>query len=526
MRLMIVDDEIGIREGLKDTIDWPSIGIEEVLTAKNGLEAMKRVQQTVPELVLTDIRMPGMDGLELAEQLRVLHPRTKVYLLSGYADFAYAKQAISIGVEDYFVKPVNVEELTDAMHKAVQRIRKERMADQPGPQDGRTALNRWLLGLLEEGPSSPADVQNRLASLGIRLQHPFQFMVLFEIDGMRGKLADPPLRLMEARRWLTRQFMELCGEGTVIPLLPYEAHHVGFFLSAPSRESYQEQIGRLMDIDSRLAPLTGKYAFTFTLSISKLHDKHDFRSSYLDAKQTMRHKFFVGKQVILVSSQFDQRICETPIPPAAVKEALQKSIRAHDAETCLRILEPLFRSYRFASPEAIPAIKAHCLELIRLLHAEVGPGEEERGGNLLLLGYKQHAETFETLDEFVSLVEGYYCSILEMLRQSQASKGNWIVEKAKAYVEERYDTQVTVEEVAAFVERNPNYLSHLFNRVEGVSFPEYLNRLRIGKAKSLLKTTTLMSYEIADRVGFQNYRYFTQVFKKYTGMSPTQYRNR
>lgn len=526
MRLMIVDDEIGIREGLKDTVDWQSLGIDEVLTARNGIEAMKLVQKTVPDLVLADIRMPGMDGLELAEQLSILHPRTKVFLISGYADFAYARQAISIGVENYFVKPVNVDMLMEEMRKAVSRIRRERMADQPDPQNESHELNRFLLGLLDERPSSPnAGLKQCLETFGIRLQHPFQFMVLLEIDEMRERLDDPPLRLMEIRQLLRRSFMEIYDDWTVIPLLPHDAHHVGFFVSAPSRDAYQEQIGQLADLDGRLAPLTGKYAFSFTTSISRLHEKYDFKSSYLDAKQTMRHKFFVGKQMILLSDRFGNRAYETPVPPSAVKEELARFIRAHDIENCLRVLQPLFRSYRFASPEAIPAIKKHCLEMVKLLNAEVGQAGNEGGDHLLLLGYRQQAEKFETLEEFVAQVENYYCCILGMLRQHQASKSNWIIEKAKEYLEAKYAANVTLEEVAEYVQRNPNYLSYLFNRIEGMPFTEYLNRLRIGKAKMLLRTTSLMSYEIADRVGFQNYRYFTQVFKKYEGMSPMQYRN-
>ena len=124
MKLLIVDDEVQIRNGLKDTIDWHSIGINSVLTARNGIEALQIFNNETPDIVLTDIRMPGMDGLELSVQIKTVLPDTKIYLISGYSDFNYAKQAISIGVEDYFVKPVDINVLMSKIQSSVNDIKK------------------------------------------------------------------------------------------------------------------------------------------------------------------------------------------------------------------------------------------------------------------------------------------------------------------------------------------------------------------------------------------------------------------
>jgi len=141
------------------------------------------------------------------------------------------------------------------------------------------------------------------------------------------------------------------------------------------------------------------------------------------------------------------------------------------------------------------------------------------------LGYSQYVERFETIDEFIKQVEIFYYDIIDILKLTQASKSNWIIEKSKEYMKKNYFEDLTVEDIANHVERNSNYLCNLFSRIEGITITEYLNRIRIEKAKELLKTTSLMTYEIAEKVRFKNYRYFTQVFKKFVEKTPTTYRN-
>ena len=122
MKLLIVDDEDEIREGLAELIDWNSVSISMVLSAKGWMEAIKIAKKEVPDILLSDIKMPGMDGLELCELIKSINPRVKIILLSGYSDFSYARRAISIGVKEYFLKPVNIELLLQKTSELVKEV--------------------------------------------------------------------------------------------------------------------------------------------------------------------------------------------------------------------------------------------------------------------------------------------------------------------------------------------------------------------------------------------------------------------
>lgn len=524
MRLLIVDDESEIREGLTDTIDWRQIGINDVVTAKNGIEAVKVIQKSVPDIVLTDIRMPGMDGLELSDYIRNTYPRTKIFLISGYADFSYAKQAISIGVEEYLIKPVNVDELLQKISKAVNSIKLENSA---GSIDDKRSgeVESFLSGILDNTASSPANYAVILNSFGFRWDKPYQSTILFEIDDYSSFIVNPPIKLTDLRMMLADRLSHM-SSFEIIPFSDSMVKYIAFFVNIRNPEEYSKLIKEFPDKIYGVGSITSKYNLSLTTSISRLYPQNDFKRAYSNAADTLKHKFFIGKGVFLLSPQFENKTYENPISPEAIKEDLIKTIRLGDAEKCLALLQPLFKSYRFASTDKIDTIKENFLKIVVVLSSESCKlSKSAYEGNILQLGYNQYVEKFETIEEFIKQVEIFYCDIIEILKQRQATKSKWILEKAKEYMKKNFVEDLTVEEIANHVERNPNYFCHLFSNIEGIPITEYLNKLRIEKAKELLKTTSLMSYEIAEKVGFKNYRYFTQVFKKFVVKSPMSYRN-
>lgn len=516
MKILIVDDEYNIREGLRDTIDWTALGFATVMTAKNGIEALQIISKMVPDILLTDIRMPGMDGLELASQVSSLFPEIKIILLSGYTDFSYAKQAISIGVEEYFIKPVNIEELLSK----IEEISKERKNKAASKSHSTETVGR--IESLIHTDFSTEKIKDILTSLKMKWRMPYLLAGIVEISKPAESDIEKEKTVIFESSFLQAVFFPGEKRESVFFYSDTENKYC-FFLNVLRSNECLEIAGEL---SRTITTLSDRYDIIITAALSDAFSSLHFCQAYQDAKRTFEHQFFIGKGVLLTSSQFRHKVFETPLHPDSIKNLLVEAIRIADIKQCLHIMQPLFQSYRFAGIEDIPVICAYCFELVTILSSEISKNAKDNvKDNILKMGYIVHAEKFTTLEEFIQQVSFFYCDIMDILKISQISKSKWIVEKAKDYMAASYQKVMTVEEIAQHVDRNPNYLCHIFNSIEGVSITEYLNQLRIEKAKKLLKTTSLMSYEIAEKVGFVNYRYFTQIFKKYTGLSPTGYRN-
>lgn len=513
MRLLIVDDEATIRDGLSKTIDWASIGIEYVDCAKNGIEALKYVKQSAPDILLTDIRLPGMDGLELAECVTRLYPKTRILLLSGYADFSYAKQAISIGVDEYLVKPVNVNDLIKKIQIIVEEIT-HNIPDAPVKSFPATMIN-----ILRTPGLSKEELSHLIVSAGYRWKHPWLLAGIAELFISESDAANQRLPL-NAEDICPVLSDTLHTETICVPM--GETNQILLFANLPGDTKPaipENEISDFYDVISQ------KYNCQFTLAFSEVFLALSFYPAYQSAKNTLLYRFFIGNGVTLFPRQFSGKKYETPISPEKIQKELIQAIRSANAEICLNLIQPLFRSYRFCDISDIETIKDYCLQLVTILSAEAGRGESTEN-NLLRLGYIQYAEHFTTVEEYIHQVTVFYHNILAILKQSQSSKSYWIVKRSKEFMIQNYSLPLSVEQIAEQVERSPSYLCHIFNSVEGIPITEYLNKLRIEKAKELLCNTSMMSYEIAEQVGFNNYRYFTQVFKKYAGTSPTAFRNK
>lgn len=343
IRVLIADDEKRIRDGLSATIPWNALGMEVVGTAAHGEAALALARETRPQIILTDVRMPRMDGLEFLKQAKAFLPRVKVVILSGYDDFAYAQQAVKLGVSDYLVKPVGAEEITSVLKALAADLRDEETAA-PAP-------------VSDPSSRSPA----RLAEAVRRGDQAAAFAALGE-----WRRQGPPLPWEEARR----QAIDL------VDLLIQNLRQDGF----------------------------------------------EFRDG------------------------------ESPSPA--------------------------------------------------LVHSTV-------------LGLGTVAEVEAWLDDQVGVLSVF-------VAQNYRNNHRLIVRRALEFIDARWSGDLTAEQVAAAVGLSPNYFSHLFKKVRGQGFKDHLNALRIEKAQALLAGGGLKVYEVAQLVGFSDYKYFSAVFKKVTGTSPTQ----
>lgn len=413
-KVMVVDDEIIVRKGIMTSIDWSEHGIAIAAEARNGKEALDKLQQHPVDLILTDIRMPVMSGIELARTVKSEYPDIEMVLLSGYEDFQYAKEAMSIGIRHYLLKPVIAEKLVELLSGFRDRERSKRLAKQEELIKNKLFnehlpfMKSKLMNSLIDRQSDTGDILEKAGTLQIQLTGPAYQVIVVKADG----------------DWLHAQRL--------------------------SRKECEA------------------LAFAF-LNITE---------------ETLVSRFpgFVsfgepGTLIGLINLQ-----------PGTSIQAVCEEIRSN----LLQYLK-------------LP-VSIYTGQPVRHLSAIAGCYEEAANA----IRRKACSEAGKTI----------------AAASEEAKARSKLVKEAIRYVLSHYGEPIGLREAADHVCVTPAHLSKVFKEEMGVTFMKWLNRIRVEEAKRLLADTWLKTYEIAEKVGYRDYKYFSLIFRTYAGCSPRDYRNR
>ncbi|MFS0752605.1 response regulator [Oceanobacillus sp. 1P07AA] len=508
-RILIVDDEPIIRLGLQQTIPWGKYQIEKVETACDGLDAIRKIEELGGiDLVLSDVRMPNMDGLQLASYLHKNQPQTKTMLISGYDEFAYAKKAIQSGVKDYLLKPVDINELESKVNSLIYELEAEQnVKNEIRQKEIKNIIYQQIYHFPQETVNLNRYPDNRI--------YPFISSVK-EYEKQTGKLSEQDLACFN-QQW----------KGTI----EQTTEKLGF--DAVSIFVHRNQLLTCLiePIDSEINPIqvaeiithTHSNSFIWSDSVIKvmdLKDKYNQLKTVYDYLPLTRER-----DVIFSNYQMDRP--DSQIYPFEVEKELidtlfhRKPIQHNQVENWISALFDHFRSHSFLLQEVQDAC-SHMLSGI-IKEYEVLLGE---------ISVKLDCHFFKELDLILfnsysslqHLFEQDVELIMKKLAYHKVEKADWLISQAEGYIKEYFRTTIKVQEVADVVNVSSNYFSTLFKQKTGENFNEYVNKLRVDEAKSLLINTPFKVSEISKQVGFQEYKYFVSVFKKFSGLTPTNYR--
>jgi two-component system response regulator YesN len=512
VKMLIVDDEPIICEGLRLTIDWKELGVIVVGEAYDGVEALRMTKKHGVDILLSDIRMEGMDGLKLAEKLKLGFPHVHVVMISGYEDFEYARQAMRLGVTDYLLKPVNIEELIRVVKGIVKLV---------GEEDQTTGIDEeldvlWLSGMVHQTPSYiQVTPPQQLQGVSYRVIVS-QLMNFAENYAMQS--VDDFQKVQQ--QWIQFLHDQLTLSG--IHSIAVFGHRNLLNTLAISDQRNDDEYWRSL-LEKTMQAWNGSSRLCCGVS-EEYYQLEETADSSAEARGLLQYHMLLDGLVMLPADRF-RIMQEVSFPEYSHQEMVRKLVSALFRQNFTEIKVLINELFDIFTVEHLLLHKAvnvydELLVLLRQRIRQSGLTEIEHGRispidlNVNNSYASLKAIAVEEMRQLMQLIDHY-----------GLDKSYWIIEKAKIYMTEHYHDDIKASEVSAWLKITPGYFSSIFKQSTGKSFKEYMNEMRIDDAKLLLATTHDKVFEIANKIGYKEYKYFVSVFKSYTGMTPKEYRS-
>lgn len=521
-KVMIVDDEPFVREGLKALIPWQEYGFEVHCEAENGLEAIDKFQRERPDVVIADVKMPKINGLDMIKYFRqTMKTRTKYIILSGYNEFEYARQAIRCGVVRYLLKPIDEDELIEALLDISEMLKREER-EQKQKRFLYKASAGDIIKRLIRGEINNEILQIIKDHFGMDIETEFAvFMIdVGEAKHWGGELTEEQMhdKLAEIEAALA-DIMD--GERAVFF---FDELRYCYCIVA-SWDTLARYGGREIDFAERIyQQLDEKTGFKAAIAIGKrvrsIYNLGEAYNTCLEA--AYRRAFSSGENIVL----FDEMQHFTPrydISSELPLDEIIEAVESRDAERIKLLVDQLFERLHDErlAPEIVNAsIISLELDILKVIC--------EMKGNVIEFARHLKNISLDSLDLIASKkeFESFCLKASEYMGLLRAQHSGDIMDEVESYVKSNYNKDISLKSVAERFYISPVYLGQLFKKRFGVYFKDYLHNLRIEEAKRLLRKTDLKVYEIAFEVGYSDPNYFINKFKKYTQLTPLEYKEK
>ena len=519
-KVFFVEDEIITREGIRDNVNWRASGFEFCGEAADGEMALPLLRTAQPDVLITDIKMPFMDGLQLSKIVRERMPWVKIIILSGHDEFEYAQKAINLGVTDYLLKPVTVQKIQVALQQLATKLDQERKEQanlkklQEQLEENQEILRERLLFKMVVGAVSPAEVVEKGQLLGLDLIARHYLVVILKLE-----LGDRTEQYDHAQhQQLQSSLTELAVKNPDIFVLKRDWGDLILVMKGNTPEYIEEECDLLLE-EMRHTVAGTRYRLNIGVGASKERIA-DINQSFVDALMHIQNP--VRASIPGLNQSVERREL-LRLDKTAVETYLRSGVRDDfgaffDAylrplgETALR--STLIKNYIFMD------VILSTARMVNELGGEINEVVPELNSiDTVLTDIKSVEQLRDQAYKIISAGFAY--------RDHQPNHQHaQLIRQVKEYIEQQYvDPDLSLNEVAAQANLSPSHFSAVFSQETCQTFKEYLTQIRINKAKELLRMTALRSSDIAYRVGYNDPHYFSSVFKKHTGLSPIEFRS-
>lgn len=498
-KLLIVDDEATMRKGLANFMNWESIDCEVAATASDGLEAMEILKKIPVDIIITDIKMPLADGLEVAKYVYENHLDIKIILLTGYADFEYAQTAIRYNVSSFILKPTNKKSLFEAVQKAQKALIVSKKNSSIAKEEI-AFLKDQLLQELTDQPYTKR-LQERLDELEISLD--YYCIAAFQTLSSSEDIAALKRIIIEEKR------NAYCYRYNNLIITVY-------FLNGPGSRIPSDILTNCREIAEMAASLTDRDVVT-GISRQHIHAK-EFGSAVAEAIRALSLNFYTEGNISLFSEAAED---DTYILTAENSMDLclfENCLNNRQFDSAANVIHTIFMKFKSNLTNSYDA-KSICSQIyyicsrVLIKKGAAGPDSE------WLTEIRKASDIF-SLEQSIHRLTAFTCQRL----LGDPGNQNKLVGNAVAYIHNHLSESLSLESISDHLHISPSHLSRTFKKALNESLTEYINKARVEKAKEYLETTDTLTYEIAELTGYHDPTYFSSIFKKYTGMSPTEYR--
>ena len=530
-KILLVDDERMIRKAIANSIDWPRHGVQIVADVANGEEALLVMDKEAIDIVITDIRMPVMDGLKLAEAIRTNYPKTRIIILSGYDDFEYARTAIKQGVQDYLLKPVSEEELIPSIRRLEKEIgseyenEREIILSKKLLQENKVLICTKVIQDIVDGRSGEG-IMSRAKKLGMNLAGPLFGVILVSADNYNVKYNSREGEQPQLQRFAIYNVFEELFRERLSGTVAYSGDEEVIAIFSSQRFMKTRMYEVLRDITKTIETVL-EVNVSMALS-GEIGELADVPRLYKKALVASKQNFYVGRSQVCIGDEEDKHKEQNWLYKRADYEReFMKELGKGSCEGMIAIWQKIadfFESEKISAEVVKDACIRLCKDMfVRLIDLGINIKDESNDENYYYVNDIQKKRIFADVSEYMELV---IKDVHEKIAQAAEKKYSYMVRLAMSYLEENYGKDVSLTEVADVIGVSANYFSKIFKKEVGTNFVDWFNQLRIEKAKDILLKNTYKVYEVAEMVGYSEYKYFITMFKKYTGKTPKQFREK
>jgi two-component system, response regulator YesN len=536
-KLILVDDEEYVREGIVQEVDWEQVGFEVVDRAENGREAIELIERLLPDVVVTDIMMPFMDGMQLAEWIKERYPAIKIIILTGFDEFEYAQKAIRLHIDEYVLKPFSAQEFIDVLLKVNLKIDEE-ISQKENVQllqehyhKSLPILRETFLASLISRKLSKAEIEEKLINYNVKLTGDRFVVSVLSIDNnseTKERLqslkysGDQELKLFAVYN-IAEEIVNKHQSG---PIFMFNDRVVLLAVTeGTARNTMMEQL--LRGLDEIVQSIEKYLKFSVTIGVGTVRNhKTEIKYSYEDAVLALDYRQILGNNRVICIDDVEKRIVENVRFDELQAQAIIRCIKTGTTSEMQEIVEDLFKGF----VETQVSIQDYQIYLLEILTSILKAAKDANldldtvfGTNFSIIAevYKFN-QLHEAKDWIINLCMKIMQSVVNERKYSYQN----LIDQAKEYTQEHYqESDISINKVCSHLHISTGYFSSIFKKEVKMTFVNYLIQIRMESAKELLRSTELKSFEIAEKVGYADPNYFSFCFRKLFGLSPKEYRN-
>lgn len=520
LNVIVVDDETWICKLIRKIVDWDKTGFNIVADAGDGLKALKLIEEHKPDLVITDIRMPGLDGLGLIKAVREKKLDMEFIIISGYSDFEYARSALTYDAFGYLLKPLDKDEFEEVLYSAKDKISKKHRIQDKLESGASVMLENELRKIIDK---TNKDID--LAALNILYNRNFTegpfYAVIFKRDytARENDSVEFSGFLSDIKKKYADSFQEIVW-------FPGKTNDQTVFLINLKKDG-GDVYDAMKEVMKSFGGEEHLKGFSLTISIgNRVENAGGIAASYESAANAMKARVFLGTGRVIDANKEAGRLADTGSGiDIRAKKKLLVLLDVLDTDNALAEIKEILTDAEKKSAVSLTSYHMAAHEVIGLLFESMqkkgvqlksGAGRQQAAANI---------DGFSSAKEIEKYITGLVKEFRDVYLDEKHDNGEKLITEIKKFISENYMKNINLDDVAKLVCLSPTYVSEIFKRKTGENFSEYLINYRIEIAKDMLKDIRYKVVDVSLMVGYMDSKYFSRLFKKKVGVNPTDYRN-